>query len=65
MPTVAAFAELSEWQEGRAYFAANLEEVEEQIEMHVSNDSVLLVMGAGSIGGIPSKLMAKGKNYGK
>ena len=46
-------------------FAANLEEVEEQIEMHVSNDSVLLVMGAGSIGGIPSKLMAKGKNYGK
>ena len=46
-------------------FAANLEEVVEQIEMHVSNDSVLLVMGAGSIGGIPSKLMAKGKNYDK
>ena len=46
-------------------FAANLDEVEEQIEMHVSDDSVLLVMGAGSIGSIPAKLIAKGKNYEK
>ncbi len=44
-------------------FAADLNELEEQIERHVVDDSVVLVMGAGSIGTVPAKLIAKGKEY--
>ncbi len=43
-------------------FAHNIEQIEAAIDKHVADNSVVLVMGAGSIGSIPAKLIAKGNS---